>query len=119
MKHLLVVLALSVCTDARAHIVMSAKPMMANDLVLRYPRPMPAQYPFPRYHDEGAWRRGHPEIPPYAPYTPDYGWHRNEGKWQFQGIRNPYYREEYPRIDYYRAYRLCAEQPWKCGRRGR
>lgn len=73
MKHLLIVLALSVCTDARAHIVMSSEPALIDDLAIDYPRPLPVQW-------------GRPYRSPYRTYYPGPG-HRIP----YWGISRPGY----------------------------
>lgn len=69
-------------------------------------------YPYPRpSREEMDWRRRHPEIPGYAPYTPGYGPYIDEnGLSRWQGTPNPYYREEYAPVEYPRVLR-CWRDP--------
>jgi hypothetical protein len=61
--------------------------------------------------EEMNWRRRHYEIPLSAPYTPGYGPYIENGYPRFQGTPNPYYREEYPRIEYPRVFRCWRDGP--------
>ncbi len=103
MMKLAAIVAFSLLAQDGAQALTSAE----RDPVVRvqgYPRGRPSQ-------EEMEWRRRHYEIPGYAPYTPGYGPYIENGHPRWQGTPNPYYREEYPRIEYPRVYRCWRDGP--------
>jgi hypothetical protein len=109
---MIIALMVAAATDAHAHIIVGNERVLSNDLPLTYEHPAPVQG---MSREEFEWRRSHPEIPRYMPYTPDYGPYDDpNGKPRFQGIPDPYYREAYPPIDYHYIYQCWRDRGGRC-----